>query len=242
MNSLIKNYWLWVRTLMKRQELLRLKPVNRVSLVYSVRWQNNSICITASVVCTTDPGSPSQEFYLPCWRHEGWLPWFYLQRQWTSTHPFIGASPDGWEQSREDGKDCNSFAACTMFQLWTAEVYPTSLAQCRLLQPWNGVQQEVVWWRSACVRGAQIAKSNGKTALDRLDGIIPVVEDWHTEVLLCEVWLHRAGDSTKVKCPYCVQENTCILLSSADSAIDMFCRLCRFRFAYFFVTKMWTSQ
>ena len=37
------------------------------------------------------------------------------------------------------------------------------------------------------MRGAQIAKSNGKTALDRLDGIIPVVEDWHTEVLLCEV-------------------------------------------------------
>jgi len=37
------------------------------------------------------------------------------------------------------------------------------------------------------VRGAQIAKSNGKTALDRLDGIIPVVEDWHTEVLLYEV-------------------------------------------------------
>ena len=40
---------------------------------------------------------------------------------------------------------------------------------------------------AARVRGAQTAKSNGKTALNRLDGVIPVVEDWHTEVLLYEV-------------------------------------------------------
>ena len=44
---------------------------------------------------------------------------------------------------------------------------------------------------AACVRGAQTAKSNGKTALNTLDGVIPVVEDWHTEVLLYEVCLQR---------------------------------------------------
>jgi len=34
-----------------------------------------------------------------------------------------------------------------------------------------------MWWRPACVRGAQIDKSKGKAALDRLDGAISVVED-----------------------------------------------------------------
>jgi len=38
---------------------------------------------------------------------------------------------------------------------------------------------------AARIRGAQMAKSNRKTALNRLDGVIPVVEDWHTEVLRC---------------------------------------------------------
>ena len=41
---------------------------------------------------------------------------------------------------------------------------------------------------AARVRGAQTAESNGKTALNRLDGLkMPVVEDRHTEVLLYEV-------------------------------------------------------
>jgi len=40
---------------------------------------------------------------------------------------------------------------------------------------------------AACVRGAQLAMSNNKTAMKQLEGAIPVIEDWHTEVLLYEV-------------------------------------------------------
>ena len=40
---------------------------------------------------------------------------------------------------------------------------------------------------AARIRGAQAAMCNGQTALKRLEGVIPVVEDWHTEVLLYEV-------------------------------------------------------
>ena len=40
---------------------------------------------------------------------------------------------------------------------------------------------------AARVRGAQLAMSNSKTAIKRLEGVTPVIEDWHTEVLLYEV-------------------------------------------------------
>ena len=40
---------------------------------------------------------------------------------------------------------------------------------------------------AARVRGAQLAMGNSKTALKRLDGVIPVIEDWHTEVVLYEI-------------------------------------------------------
>ena len=34
---------------------------------------------------------------------------------------------------------------------------------------------------AACVRGAQLAMSNNKTAMKQLEGAIPVIEDWHTK-------------------------------------------------------------
>lgn len=39
----------------------------------------------------------------------------------------------------------------------------------------------------ARVRGAQEAKSNSVSSSKRFDGLIPVLEDWHTEVILVEV-------------------------------------------------------
>ena len=43
---------------------------------------------------------------------------------------------------------------------------------------------------AARARGAIKAMSNGTTPQKRLDGFIPVVEDWHTQVVLLEVKLH----------------------------------------------------
>lgn len=40
---------------------------------------------------------------------------------------------------------------------------------------------------AARARGAQLAMSNSKTAMKRFNGVIPVIKDWHTEVLLYEV-------------------------------------------------------
>ena len=39
----------------------------------------------------------------------------------------------------------------------------------------------------ARVRGAQLAMCNGSTPVQRLEGLIPVIQDWHTEVILTEV-------------------------------------------------------
>ena len=44
----------------------------------------------------------------------------------------------------------------------------------------------------ARVRGAQLAMCNGSTPVQRLEGLIPVIQDWHTEVILTEVWIHSA--------------------------------------------------
>ena len=40
---------------------------------------------------------------------------------------------------------------------------------------------------AARIRGAKQAKSNSVTAAKRLDGLFPVIEDWHTMVVLLEV-------------------------------------------------------
>ena len=40
---------------------------------------------------------------------------------------------------------------------------------------------------AARVRGAQAAKCNSVTSAKRFDGLIPVIEDWHTKVVLLEV-------------------------------------------------------
>ena len=39
----------------------------------------------------------------------------------------------------------------------------------------------------ARIRGAQIAMSNARDSVKRLQGLIPVIQDWHTEVILTEV-------------------------------------------------------
>jgi len=40
---------------------------------------------------------------------------------------------------------------------------------------------------AARIRGAQEAKCNSVTASKRLDGLIPVIEDWRTKVIILEV-------------------------------------------------------
>ena len=40
---------------------------------------------------------------------------------------------------------------------------------------------------AARMRGAKEAKCNSVTAAKRLEGLIPVIEDWHTKVVLLEV-------------------------------------------------------
>ena len=40
---------------------------------------------------------------------------------------------------------------------------------------------------AARIRGAQEAKCNSVTASKRFDGLIPVIEDWHTKVIILEV-------------------------------------------------------
>ena len=40
---------------------------------------------------------------------------------------------------------------------------------------------------AARIRGAKQAKCNSITAAKRLDGLVPVIEDWHTKVVLLEV-------------------------------------------------------
>lgn len=40
---------------------------------------------------------------------------------------------------------------------------------------------------AACTRGSQEAMANSSTAFKRLEGLIPVVEDWHARVVLTEV-------------------------------------------------------
>ena len=40
---------------------------------------------------------------------------------------------------------------------------------------------------AACIRGAQEGKCNSITASNRFEGLIPVIEDWHTKVVLLEV-------------------------------------------------------
>jgi len=40
---------------------------------------------------------------------------------------------------------------------------------------------------AARMRGAKEAKCNSITAARRLEGLIPVIEDWHTKVVLLEV-------------------------------------------------------
>ena len=42
---------------------------------------------------------------------------------------------------------------------------------------------------AARIRGAQAAKCNSVTCAKRFDGLIPVIEDWHTKVVLLEVCL-----------------------------------------------------
>ena len=39
----------------------------------------------------------------------------------------------------------------------------------------------------ARVRGAQIAMCNGSNPVKRLEGFIPVIQDWHAKVVLLEV-------------------------------------------------------
>ena len=39
----------------------------------------------------------------------------------------------------------------------------------------------------ARVRGAQVAMCNGSTLLQRPEGLIPIIQDWHAEVILAEV-------------------------------------------------------
>ena len=40
---------------------------------------------------------------------------------------------------------------------------------------------------AARIRGAQEAKCNSLTSTKRFDGLIPVIEGWHTKVVLLEV-------------------------------------------------------
>ena len=40
----------------------------------------------------------------------------------------------------------------------------------------------------ARTRGAQIAMSNSNDSVKRLQGLIPVIQDWHMEVILTEVY------------------------------------------------------
>lgn len=40
---------------------------------------------------------------------------------------------------------------------------------------------------AACVRGAQEGKCNSVTASKRFEGLIPVIEDWHTKIIVLEV-------------------------------------------------------
>ena len=40
---------------------------------------------------------------------------------------------------------------------------------------------------AARIRGAQEGKCNSITASNRFEGLIPVIEDWHTKVVLLEV-------------------------------------------------------
>lgn len=39
----------------------------------------------------------------------------------------------------------------------------------------------------ARVRGAQLAMCNSNDSVKRLQGLVPVIQDWHTEVVLAEV-------------------------------------------------------
>ena len=39
----------------------------------------------------------------------------------------------------------------------------------------------------ARIQGAQIAMSNTRDSVKRLQGLIPVIQDWHTEVIFTEV-------------------------------------------------------
>ena len=40
---------------------------------------------------------------------------------------------------------------------------------------------------AARIRGTQAAKCNSVTCAKRFDGLIPVIEDWHTKIVLLEV-------------------------------------------------------
>lgn len=55
----------------------------------------------------------------------------------------------------------------------------------------NTVQHQILFGGDqltvARVRGAQIAMSNSNNSVKKLQGLIPVIQDWHTEVILTEV-------------------------------------------------------
>ena len=43
---------------------------------------------------------------------------------------------------------------------------------------------------AARARGVKTAMSNGCSAVKRLQGLVPVIEDWHAQVVLLEVGTH----------------------------------------------------
>ena len=43
---------------------------------------------------------------------------------------------------------------------------------------------------AASARGVKMAMSNGCSAVKRLQGLVPVIEDWHAQVVLLEVGTH----------------------------------------------------
>ena len=64
-------------------------------------------------------------------------------------------------------------------------------SQVHYVQKVNTLQHKILFGGDqltfAHVRGAQIAMSNASNSVKRLQGLIPVIQDWHIEVILTEV-------------------------------------------------------
>lgn len=54
---------------------------------------------------------------------------------------------------------------------------------------------------AACARGSQQIRSNSTRGKERLEGLVPVVEDWHAKLCLLEV---RVQFLEKLMCISCL--------------------------------------